>query len=108
MTSPRLSDVKKREIKIEGNWRPASVEAADPSSAKVSFAVADVGHRTLQSGGRKKERGAQGTHQRSRSLFPRLTLSCAPFFPAHYFQAPTTQAKDWAIIGENGLLKILV
>ena len=46
--------------------------------------------------------------QRNRSLFQSVSLSRAPFFPARYFQAPTTQAKDQAIIGKNGLLNISV
>ena len=37
-----------------------------------------------------------------------MSLSRAPFFSARYFQAPTTQTKDQAIIGKNGLLKISV
>ena len=56
----------------------------------------------------KRTGRARDTRQRKRSLFQSVSLSRAPFFPARYFQAPTTRVKDQAIIGKNGLLNTLV
>ena len=56
---------------------------------------------------RKKERGARGTHTGEVGRAPPSRVSLArSALSSDYFQAPTTQAKDKAIIGKNSLLKI--